>query len=89
MSNMAVALSSFNLKIDMLAGANADTNIAVAGIEVGDTIIACFHITTTAAIATMVDIVSEVVILTDGNIQLDSTATGSDSLLLFWVDLSA
>lgn len=89
MSNMADALSAFNLKIDLLAGANADTNIAVVGIEVGDLIIWCGHITTAAAIATMADITSEVVVLTDGNIQLTTTATGSDQLFLFWSDLSA
>lgn len=86
---MDISLSAFNLKIDLLDGANADTNIAVSGMVTDDIIIKCLHFTTKAAIATMADITSEVVQLSDGNIQLDTTATGSDQLMLFWIDVSA
>lgn len=72
------------LTFNLLDGAAADTNIAVTDIATDDTVVFCIHISTKAAIATMADITSEVVILSAGNIQLTTTSTTSDQLLLIW-----
>lgn len=85
---MTQSKSAFNLRVELLDGAAATTDIAVTGIATSDTIIWCGHITTKAAIDSLVDITSEVSITSAGNIQLSSTATTNDQLWLFWMDNS-
>ncbi len=85
---MGQSKSDFNLQIDLLSGTTATTNIAVSGIATTDTIVACLHISTAATIGTIADILSEVSITSAGNIQLSSTNTTSDQLMLFWIDNS-
>ena len=88
MSGMDKARSSMNLRIDLIDGTTATTNIAVTGIATDDEIIFCGHISTKAAIATLADITSEVSVTSAGNIQLSSTDTSSDQLMLMWIDTS-
>ena len=85
---MTQSKSMFNMQVSVLAGTTAATNIAVTGIVTTDEIIWCGHISTAAAIATLADITSEVSITSDGQVQLSSTDTSSDALLLFWIDTS-
>lgn len=64
----------------VLAGAAADTNIALAGAMVGDHIVSCIHNTT----GTLVDLTSEAVILSNGQMQMTDTDTSGDELLVTW-----
>lgn len=88
MTGMSQSKSAIGLQFSLLAGTTATTNIAVTGIATSDSIIFCAHISTAAAIATMADITSEVSVTSAGNIQLSSTDTSSDALLLIWNDNS-
>jgi len=87
-TGMSQAKSAIGLQFSLLDGTTAVTNIAVTGIATDDTLIACLHISTAASIATMADILSEVEITSAGNIQLATTNTTSDQLLLIWNDNS-
>ena len=78
---------SWRLKVDIVAGTTAVTNIAVTSITTKDVITSVTHWSTTAAIATCVDLTSEASITSDGNIQLATTDTSSDSLLVVWLDM--
>ena len=69
------------LKFNKLAGANADTDIAVAGIEVSSTIVFCLELATTSNDPT--DRTATTSVTSKGNIQC-SASTASDSLLLLW-----
>ena len=88
MSGMDKARSAYNLRVNLLVGANAATNIAVAGIATDDEIIFCGHLTTAASIATLADLTSTMSISAAGQVQ-SSTATNNDQLWLFWIDTSA
>ena len=81
-ADQAAALA--DLQIEIVAGTTATTNIAVAGIQTHDDILYVAHISTTASVATIVDITSEASVTSDGNIQLSTTDTSSDSLMVFW-----
>lgn len=81
---LASTLRLEQLHQDLLDGDTADTDIAVTGIEVGDRIISAVHNTA----GTLVDVTAEVVILSDGNVQLTDTDTTGDDLLLLWVDVT-
>ena len=76
------------LKFEVLAGAATDTNIAVAGIAVDDTILKCMMVEpddgTTSTMLT--DVTSETNITSAGNIQLDTTTTTGKQLLLIYYD---
>lgn len=85
---MTKAVPALCIKTAMVAGANADTNIAIAGIAVEDTLISVLHISTTASVATIVDALATTNITSDGNIQ-NTGATNSDSLWVQWHDASA
>jgi len=63
-----------------VAGAAADTNIAITGILTTDTIVSCIEVTVTTA--ALVDRTAECVILSDGNIQLTTNSTANDFLLV-------
>lgn len=78
------------LKHNILAGTTADTNIAVTGIVTTDKVQYCWRLNrdATAANVDITDITSEVVILSDGNIQLTDTNTTGDTLILCWWDVA-
>lgn len=88
MGGMTRSKSAGRLRVTHVDGAGATTNIAIAGIAVTDEILYVIHTSTKAAITTMVDISSEVSITSAGNIQLSSTATTNDLLIVFWSDNS-
>ena len=85
---MTRAVDSICIKTAMVAGAAADTNMAIAGIAVEDTLISVLHISTTASVATIVDALATTSITSAGNIQNTGT-TASDSLWVQWHDASA
>lgn len=69
------------LTTKVLDGAAADTNIAVAGLGLDDTVQSCIMF----AAGVPSNVTSEVVILTAGNIQLtDTNSTGNKLLLSYW-----
>lgn len=76
------------LKYNLLTGDAADTDIAVSGLVTTDKIVYCLQwlLSSTAADINVVDLTSEVVILTDGNIQLTDTDTTGCKLFLCWWD---
>lgn len=80
---------SLQLRIGLADGGSAAADLTVTATD-GDTIglldiiIAVFHISTKSSIATLADITSEASIETAGSIQLSSTSTSSDQLLVFW-----
>lgn len=78
-----------NIGFAILSGSTAVNNIAVSGIVTTDSILHCGHYATATVIATMADITSEVDITSDGNIQLTTTNTSSNTLWLVWSDNSA
>jgi hypothetical protein len=85
---MTKAVDAACIKVNVLAGTTASTNIAVTGISTEDTIIACLEFATAAAIATLTDRTSTTSITSAGNIQC-TVDTTSDALLLIWLDASA
>lgn len=87
-SGMTRAVPSLCIKTTMVAGAGADTNMAIAGIAMEDTLISVLHISTTASVATIVDALATTNITSAGNIQ-NTGATTSDSLWVQWHDASA
>ncbi len=75
-----------DLRFSIAAGAAADTNIAVAGIKRGDGLVAVIHVADGAEAALLKgDLVAETNITSDGNIQVDTTVTTGDQLLVIWV----
>jgi len=66
----------------MVAGAAANTDIAIAGINVADELLAVWELATSTALPT--DRTATSAILTAGNIQC-TDATDSDVLLVLWV----
>lgn len=85
---MQKAVAAICLKTAMVDGASADTNIAIAGIAVEDTLIGVFHISTTASVTTIVDALATTNITSAGNIQ-NTGDTSSDSLMVSYHDASA
>ena len=77
------------LRISVVGGAAANTNIAVAGIAENDTLLSVvrFDRNATAANITLADVSGIASITSAGNIQLTAATTG-DSLIVFWYDKS-
>ena len=76
------------LQVAVVAGAAADTNIAVTGIATEDTILACVRLNrdATAANIDADNLTAECLITSAGNIQMDTTTTTGDKLIVFWYD---
>lgn len=77
------------LKMNVLAGAAADTDIAVTNIATTDKIVSCLRLNrdaTTVGTIDIDDLTAEVVILSAGNIQITTTTTTGDTLILTWWD---
>jgi hypothetical protein len=73
-----------DLQIAIVAGTTATTNIAVANSQTQDDILFVAHISTTADVATIADITSEASFTSDGQMQMSTTNTTNDSLLVFF-----
>ena len=76
------------LKVSVVTGAAAVTNIAVTGIATEDTILAVVGVdgdNATLAL-TVIDVTGEASITSAGNIQCATTNTSTNRLIVFWYD---
>ena len=83
-------LNNLVLKVVVVAGTTAAANIAVSGIATTDKIVAVVRVDldATAANIDVDDLTSEASITSAGNIQLSTTNTTSDKLIVFWLDIT-
>jgi len=70
------------IKLAVVTGANAATNIAVTGMAAEDAIIGIVNLTDAAAVSLAG------LVITDGNFKI-TASTASKALLVLWVDKSA
>lgn len=76
-----VSANAENIQIDIVAGAAADTDIAIANIKTTDQLKAVIESAVSTAVLT--DRFSTTTITSDGNIQC-SVATDTDTLIVIW-----
>ena len=83
------------LKFTVVNGAAAATNIAVTGIATADKIVGVVKLDFTLSEGTpntrtwdAADLTSEASITSAGNIQMSTTNTTSEILLVFWLDIT-
>lgn len=83
-------LNNLVLKVVVVAGTTAAANIAVSGIATTDKIVAVVRVDldATAANIDVDDLTSEASITSAGNIQLSTTNTTGDKLIVFWLDIT-
>jgi len=81
--NITKATNNCRIGHAIVAGAAADTDIAIAGIKTTDQIIGVGHFETAASIATLTDQTAASSITSDGNIQCTND-TASDTLMVLW-----
>jgi len=82
----AQSQSASCLKFALVAGDTATTDIAVTGIVTADTLLGCIEFDGTSGAPT--DRTSEASITSDGNVQLTTTDTSGDFLLVCYHDAS-
>ena len=82
-------LNNLVLKIAVVAGTTSVANIAISGIATTDKIVAVVRVDldATAANIDVDDLTSEASITSAGNIQLSTTNTTGDKLIVFWLDI--
>jgi len=83
---MTKAKDALCIKVAVVTGATAATNIAVTGIATEDTLISVIEHNATSALPT--DRTATTSITSAGNIQCSAT-TSADSLVVLWLDNSA
>ena len=78
------------LNVDVVAGAAADTNIAISGISTEDRLLGVVRLEDGGATAGNfgMDTPTDARITSNGNIQFDTTVTTDDALIVFWYDKS-
>lgn len=88
-------LNNLVLKFTVVNGAAANTNIAVSGIATSDKIVGVAKLDFTLTEGTpntrtweASDLTSEASITSAGNIQLSTTNTTGEVLLVFWLDIT-
>ena len=88
-------LNNLAFKFTVVNGAAANTNIAVSGINTQDKLMAVVKLDftlTEGAPNTRTweasDLTSEASITSNGNIQLSTTNTTAEILLVFWIDIT-
>jgi predicted benzoate:H+ symporter BenE len=74
------------LKLAIVNGANINTNIAIAGILREDTLVFVVRFPAAYAVANITSHLTETSITSDGNIQLTTTNTTGDRLIVGWYD---
>ena len=89
MSGMTKSKSAFNIKVDLVDGDSATTNIPITGIATEDELIYVGRYVNKAAIGALTDITSDASITSAGNIQLATVdASAPDLLKVVWIDVS-
>jgi redox-sensitive bicupin YhaK (pirin superfamily) len=74
-----------SLTVKVVAGAAANTNIPVAGLDLDDVIVSVLHFDiATGTVVDVLDKSSEAVVLTTGNLQLTTTVTTGDKLVVIF-----
>ena len=82
-----VLLELQGIKVSVVNGAAADTNIAVTGLTNEDDVVAVLYFPISGGNVTGVqNLTSEVAARTAGNIQLSDTATTGGRLVVLWLD---
>ena len=88
-------LNNLALKFTVVNGTTSATNIAVTGIATSDKIVSVVKLDFTLSEGTpntrtweASDLTSEASITSSGNIQLSTTNTTAEVLLVFWLDIS-
>ena len=91
-ASLSGLISASAVRQTVVAGAGTDTDIAVAGIETGHTLLGVVKLDFTLADGTpntrtwdAADLLSEASITSDGNIQLSTTDTSGAVLLVTWL----
>ena len=89
-------LNNLAFQFTVVSGANSSTNIAISGINTLDKIVAVVKLDFTLSEGTpntrtwdASDLTSEASITSNGNIQLSTTNTSNEILLVFWIDITA
>ena len=91
MTDITAALVELQgLKVAVVAGTTSATNIPITGIATNDTIVSVVLIAFVAGTPslTITDVTSQASITSAGNIQLSTTNTTGDTLLVHWFDKS-
>ena len=74
-----------SLTVKVAAGAAAATNIAIAGLDTNDVIVSVLHFNiATATVTDVVDLSAEASVPTTGNLQLSTTVTTGDKLVVIF-----
>ncbi len=88
-------LNNLAFKFTVVNGTTANTNIAVSGINTQDRIVAVAKLDFTLSEGTpntrtweASDLTSEASITSNGNLQLFTTDTTGEILLVFWIDIT-
>ena len=83
-------LNNLAFKVAVVAGTTAAANIAISGIATTDKIVAVVRVDldATASNIDVDDLTSEASITSAGNIQLSTTNTTGDKLIVFWLDIT-
>lgn len=82
------AYTNPSLKISILSGDTATTDITVTGAVAADVVVFVGHITTEAAVASIADLTSEGSFTDADDFQMSSTDTSNDALFLIWLDVA-
>ncbi len=89
-------LNNLAFQFTVVNGTTANTNIAVSGINTQDRIVSVVKLDFTLSEGTpntrtweASDLTSEASITSNGNIQLSTTDTTGEILLVFWIDITA
>ncbi|MBC8280746.1 MAG: hypothetical protein H8E48_08180 [Chloroflexi bacterium] len=84
----AILVELQGLTFDVVVGAAAATNIAIAAIKTEDTIIGAVRLNrdATAANIDLSSLLAEASITSDGNIQFSTTDTTGDAILVVWLN---
>lgn len=77
-----------SIKVSILDGTTATTDITVTGAVAADVVVFVGHITTKAAVASIADLTSEGSFTDDDDFQMGSTDTSNDQLFLIWLDVA-
>lgn len=76
------------LKVTVVAGAAAVTDIALAGALTTDSLLSVLRLDRSASAATinLIDVTAEAAITSAGHLQLSTTDTTGDTLIVLWYD---
>lgn len=83
------AKPSFNLCAFLVTGGDASAALTCTGIKTTSTILAVFHLSTAADLASIAQVDLDAVSISADDAVKYTTATNNDQLLVFWCDVTA